>query len=195
MIGIAGHRTTIAEEFVRLLADGTETIADRLAELPLDLDRYLICTGYLAGKSLEAISLEEARRTWEKNFMEPARFCDRLFRVNHRARVCIIGSESGCRGSYDMAYAGSKAALHLYVETKRLEHPGQQLVAIAPTIIWDSGMTQRRNDLEALEARAGATQHGRWLTAREVAAQAVQALCVATPFLSNTVIRLGANVR
>lgn len=194
MIGVAGHRSTIAQEFFRLIPDGEVARGDRLADLPMSYDRYLICVGFLAGKSLEAISADEARRTWEKNFIAPARFCDRLFRVNQRARVCIIGSESGFRGSYDMAYAGAKAALHLYVETKRLEHPGQQLVAIAPTVIWDSAMTQRRSDLEPLEARGAATRHGRWLNAREVAAQAVQALCVASPFLSNTVIRLRGEV-
>ena len=32
-------------------------------------------------------------------------------------------------------YAGAKAAMHLYVEHRRLNTPQQQLVAIAPSII------------------------------------------------------------
>jgi NAD(P)-dependent dehydrogenase (short-subunit alcohol dehydrogenase family) len=89
-----------------------------------------------------------------------------------------------------MAYAGAKAALHLYVERKQLSSADQQLVAIAPTVIWDSGMTQRRPDLRELAARGEATRLGRWLKAREVAEQARQVLCGASPFLSNTIIRM-----
>lgn len=189
MIGIAGQRTSIARAFMGLMSS-ERFVCDRLAELPLDLDAYLICSGFLAGRRLRDIDEWQANRTWQANFVEPARFCDRVFAANERARICIIGSHSGFAGSYDMAYAGAKAALHLYVETKQLEHPSQMLVAIAPTIIADSGMTERRTDQEELKARAAATRLGRWLQAREVAIAARHALCEATPFLSNTIIRM-----
>jgi NAD(P)-dependent dehydrogenase (short-subunit alcohol dehydrogenase family) len=189
-VGIGGARSTIAREFIKLLPDGAEPYCDRLNELPLDCDRYLVCTGFLAGKAVSCISPEEAEATFRINFLDPARFCDRLLLHNPRARVCLIGSESGFAGSFDMAYAAAKAGLHLYVETKRLDHPEQQLVALAPTIIADSDMTQRRTDQNALAARAAATRHRRWLSAAEVAAQAYQALFIASPFLSNTVLRL-----
>lgn len=194
-IGIAGSRSTVALEFAKLMPGDCQVTIDRLVELPPDLDRYLICTGYLAGKSLSMISRFEAEQTFQRNFVEPARFCDRVFECHPSARVCLLGSESGFAGSHDMAYAGAKAALHLYVEKKRLRHAEQQLVAIAPTVIWDSGMTQRRDDLDALAARGAALRAGRWLTAAEVAKVAFHALLGATPFLSNTVIRLGAGER
>lgn len=194
MIGLAGSRSTIAQRFRDLLPD-EQFHPDRLADMPLDLDRYLVCTGFLAGKGLAEITPEEAQLTWRKNFLEPASFCDRVFAANPRARVCLIGSESGFAGSYDMAYAGAKAALHLYVERKRLGWPDQQLVCIAPCVIWDSAMTQRRLDLDQLKARAKLNGRGRWLEAREVAMVAKQALCDASPFLSNTIIRLGVTAR
>lgn len=189
MIGIAGHSTTIAQEFMSLLP-GESFVRDRLQDMQLDLGRYLVCTGFLAGRSLREISNDDAWKTWVLNFLEPARFCDRVFAANPEARICVIGSESGFNGSYDMAYAGAKAALHLYVETKKLTSPMQQLVAISPSIIRDSGMTERRTDFERLEARAAATRHGRLLEAREVASLARDVLCGATPFLSNTSLRL-----
>lgn len=189
MIGIAGHNTTIAQEFMSLRPND-QYVRDRLQDLPLDLGRYLICVGFLAGRSLTEINAEDAWRTWATNYLEPARFCDRVFAVNPQARVCVIGSESGYNGSYDMAYAGAKAALHLYVETKKLTGPKQQLVAISPTIIRNAGMTQRRADLGQLEARAARTRHGRWLEAREVAQLANSLLNGTTSFLSNAVIRL-----
>lgn len=189
MIGIVGHRTTIAQEFMSLLP-GEQFVHKRLHETPTNLGRYLICMGYLAGRSLTEISNDDAWRTWFTNFLEPARFCDRVFNANPNARIVLLGSESGFEGSYDMSYAGAKAALHKYVETKKLPSPVQQLVAISPSIIRDSGMTQRRTDTDRLEARAAASRHGRFLEAREVAQLARDVLCSASPFLSNTIIRL-----
>lgn len=199
VVGVAGANSTVARAFCRLLPDGvipwTRPLNDLDGPDMATINRFLICTGYLAGKALGAITREEAELSWRRNFLEPARFCDELFARNPNARVCLLGSESGFRGSFDMAYAGAKAALHLYVETKKLEHPGQQLVAIAPTIIRDSAMTEHRDDLEALEARAHELRHGRWLSALEVAEQAYHALFISSPYLSGTVIRLGAGER
>jgi NAD(P)-dependent dehydrogenase (short-subunit alcohol dehydrogenase family) len=197
-VGVAGAGSAIAREFCKLLPTGVMPWCDRLAEFDAvslgTINRFLVCTGYLAGKNLGEITPEEAEATWRRNFVDVARFCDLAFAANPRARICVLGSDSGFKGSYDMAYAGSKAALHLYVETKRLDHPEQQLVCLAPTIIADTAMTERRKDKTALEARGAATRHGRWLTAAEVAAQAYQALFTASPFLSNAVIRIGSGL-
>lgn len=190
-IGIAGARSSIAQEFRQLeFPEGTTFTSNRLCELPTDLDAYLICAGFLRGQALGQMGIEDLATTWFVNFVKPARFCDRLFAVNPSARVCLMGSHSGIAGSFDMAYAGAKAALHLYVETKQLHHPEQMLIALAPTIIEDSGMTERRSDRSQLEARARRTRHGRWLKAREVAEMAHKALIGGSPFLSNTVIRM-----
>lgn len=189
-VGIAGSSSRIALEFCDLLDPEHGVMVGELAGLAVDLDRYLICTGYLAGRRMTEISRDESSLTWSRNFAEVARFCDGLFEVNDRARVVLLGSESGFAGSYDMAYAGAKAALHLYVERKQLRAAEQVLVALAPHIIWDSGMTQRRPDLEDLERRAEANRLGRWLTAREVAAEALHLLFDASPAISGQVIRL-----
>jgi NAD(P)-dependent dehydrogenase (short-subunit alcohol dehydrogenase family) len=192
MIGVAGATSTIAREFCKLLNDGWLPVCDRLNELHPGLERYLVCTGYLAGKSIRELSPEEADLTWRRNFVDVARFCDLAFAANPATRICVLGSLSGIRGSYDMAYAGAKAALHLYVRTKQL-HASQQLVAIAPGIVMDTAMTQRRKDLAAVDARAAGTRRGRYLSAAEVAAQAYNALFIDTGFLSGTVVELGAD--
>lgn len=191
MIGVAGATSTIAREFCKLLNDGWMPVCDRLNELLPGLERYLICTGFLAGRSVRELSPEEADLTWRRNYIDVVRFCDLAFTANPAARICVLGSLSGIRGSYDMAYAGAKAALHLYVRTKQLR-ASQQIVALAPGIVMDTHMTQSRKDLEAVMARAGATRRGRYLKAAEVAAQAYNALFVDSGFLSNAVIELGA---
>lgn len=132
-------------------------------------DRYFICTGYLAGKKVNEHRYKGTCKSWDINYIDIASFLDRLFQVNKSAKVCVIGSYSGIKGSYDMAYAGAKAALHLYVKTKKLKYPEQNLICLAPTIIEDTNMTQNRNDLEECLERGRNTKLGRWLKAEEVA--------------------------
>lgn len=187
MIGITGQRSSITKEFLKLTDE--EPVFGNCNSLPLDLDKYLLCAGVLTGKSAVEISGDEARDELFVNFLEPARFCEKVFEKNKRARICIIGSYSGISGSYDTIYAGSKAAIHLYVETKRLEFSEQHLVAVAPTIIENSGMTQRRKDLEETLRRGRQRRLGRWLRAEETARIAKFALEESA--LCNTVIRAG----
>lgn len=191
-IGICGGRSAIAREFQLAVEDEKIHKADMLS-MPLGFDRYLICSGFLAGERITLITPENAVLTWQQNFIRIAALCDRIFTVNDHARIVVLGSESGFSGSHDMAYAGAKAALHLYIETKQLSHPEQMLVGLAPHIIWDSGMTQRRSDLAELEERGRATRLGRWLTAEEVAHGAHHLLYGASPALSGQVIRMRAS--
>lgn len=186
-LGIYGAASSIARAILPLLPAGEEVTSE-----PGDPfhARFLFCSGYLPGKTLTDLPAEEISRAFHENFASIAATCDVIFEHNSEARVCIIGSQSGIAGSHDMAYAGAKAAMHLYIKTKRLQHPGQQIVGIAPTIIWDSGMTQRRPDLDALAARGKARRAGRWLSAAEVAAAAHFLLYVDLGYVSNTILRM-----
>lgn len=187
MLAISGPRGTIARRFLSTSDHIVVQTRRNARNLPLDCDEYLLCAGVLHGEQINDLSDEQLAETLRVNFTDVARFCDKLFAVNDHARVCVIGSYSGITGSYDMAYAGAKAALHLYVETKRLRTANQHLVAIAPTIIEDSGMTQRRTDLQATLDRGKDRRLGRWLQAAEVARIAHFAL--KEDALCNTVVR------
>lgn len=180
--GITGASSTIAKRFIELPAmDGVEPRDEVIqsfrdySDLPLDLDRYLLCAGVLYGQSVTYMHPANILETLAINYVDVVHFLDLLFIHNKYARVCIIGSMSGINGSYDTMYAGSKAALHLYVKTKRLQKE-QHLVCVAPTIIEDSGMTSRRHDYDEVIARGKARRLGRWITADEVARTAMFAL-------------------
>ncbi|TAK83393.1 MAG: SDR family oxidoreductase [Aquabacterium sp.] len=177
----------IGYEFMKL---EPESCLAHLHSTPINVDRYLICTGYLAGKSIDEIRSDHLAETFSRNFAEIARFCDKVFAIRPEARVCIIGSESGFAGSYDMAYAGAKAAIHLYIETKRLKYAEQMIVGIAPGIIWDSNMTQSRDDRELLSDVSDHNRLGRWISAKEVAELAHYLLMEASPAVSGQIIRM-----
>lgn len=170
MIGVTGATSNIAVQY-QLRYSGGEIFspARNPRDLPLDLPRYLLCAGALHGKRPKDMLVEELEQTIEVNYLNVINFCEDLFDVNKRARVCVIGSMSCILGSYDHIYAGSKAALHCYVKTKKLLYPKQQLVAIAPTIIEDSAMTQRRKDLDETLERGKKRRQQHWLKAAEVA--------------------------
>lgn len=191
MIGVVGQSSRIATEFAAINTDCTGM---RLGAYNSQCDRFLVCSGLLVGQSIRTISPANCSSTFAVNFAEVAAWCDSLLELIPHARICLVGSESGYAGSFDMAYAGAKAALHLYVETKRLQ-PDQQLVAISPGIISDAGMTTRRTDTDNLAKRQTAHPKGRFVTSREVASLASWLLGPDGEYVSGTVVRMNGGDR
>ena len=128
MIAIRGANSRIAQELMRLLpSDETVDCTPRDKDMPLDADRYLFCQGLLRAKRGQDQAVAEIEESTRVNLWFITDQIDRVMLGNVRARVCVIGSESGYSGSFDGTYAMVKAALHRYVETKRLKYPNQQL--------------------------------------------------------------------
>jgi NAD(P)-dependent dehydrogenase (short-subunit alcohol dehydrogenase family) len=133
---------------------------------------------------------DEIREGFFVNCGQIVRDCELLIKENHKARICVIGSESAWAGSYDGVYARAKADLHRYVEKKRLRTTAQQLVCIAPGVIQDAGMCARRVDLERLDRRREVHPQKRFLWAIEVARLVHYVLCIDRGYLSGVVIRM-----
>ncbi len=194
-ICITGWRSKIDEEFRALLPGGEEAVWGKPAEPDFPVaDRYLFCHGLMRAKSMEDQTQEARDEGWLINFISTATQCDWIISGNINARICVIGSESAWRDSFDGTYAVSKQAIHSYVEGKKLRSPGQQLVAISPGIIEDCGMTTRRRDLGNLARRRDAHPKGRFLMAKEVASLAIT-LLYHQPYISGTVIRMNGGDR
>lgn len=191
MIVITGLRSAIAQEFVRLLPSAEVVVHGKPLEanFPIGAERYLFCQGLLRPKTYEDQTEAEIAEGELVNFTSIKNACDAIFEATDFARVCVIGSESGFRGSFDGNYATSKAKLHNYVEAKALRTPHQQLVCISPGIIEDCRMTTSRQDVENLRRRREQHPMKRFLQAREVAALA-RTLIYFQPFISGTVIRM-----
>jgi len=189
VIYVRGAQSAIAQE---LDAMCHVVPVERGEQMPISGERYLFCAGLIRQKRVEDQTAAEIYETLRVNAISVIVECSRLLAVNPRARICVIGSESAFKGSFDGAYASAKAALHRYVETKRLPFPDQQLVCVAPTCIVNTGMNRQRNadGVKALEARRLEHPKQRWLQPIEVARMVHYLLCVDQGYTTNTVIRM-----
>jgi NADP-dependent 3-hydroxy acid dehydrogenase YdfG len=111
------------------------------------------------------------------------RTCERILTLVPNARICIIGSCSGIKGSYDQLYGASKAGIHYYVKTRKVLDT-QQLIAVSPCIISDSGMTRRRSDYDDV------IENRDTVTAKQVA-DVVYGLLTMSPAVSNQIVPVG----
>ena len=196
---VSGIHTTIVCALERLL-DGEDVVrvggvldsmdAEKtLHGLPLEARRYVFAQGYLQPKTILEQSADEVARSLAVNLVSVVQMCERVLASNAVARICVIGSESALRSSYDTTYALAKAALHRYVEVRALQ-PDQQLVCVAPGMIADAGMTRRRQDQDRVAERGRCHPKGRLLNTAEVAAMIHHLLYVDRGYTSNTVIRM-----
>lgn len=146
--------------------------------------RIILAAGYLAGKSDAEHTDVTREETMSVNYLQPLNICEQALAEVPGVRICVIGSQSAVAGSYDTQYAMAKAMMHRWVNKQRVQPP-QQLLAVAPPIIADSGMTRRRHDYpEVLKNRPHCM-------AAEVAQVIVRALFTEEPkpgVNSNTVL-------
>ena len=196
VLHVTGARSRIVAALRGLLPAGEQVVRldndlATLGDQPVvaDGDRFLLCAGVLHQKPIAAQTPAEVRESLAVNLISAVRVCESVLDANPQARICVLGSESGFKGSYDTTYAVAKAGLHSYVETRALG-AGQQLVAVAPHIIWDTDMTQRRTDVAALAKRAREQPRMRYLTALEVARLIRFLLYDDDGAITNTVIRM-----
>jgi NAD(P)-dependent dehydrogenase (short-subunit alcohol dehydrogenase family) len=190
MIAIRGFGSQLAQLFLDFLPDWDDPVPVERGSCNTTAERHLFCQGLLNGKIIGQQTAKEIADTFEANFNMVVRQCDLIIGTNDKARICVIGSESGFAGSFDGAYAGAKAALHRYVETKKLRTPDQQLICIAPGIVDDLGMTTRRMDYDKLARREKEHPKGRFLHSSEVCRLVKHVLYVDDGYLSGTVIRM-----
>ena len=193
MLAVTGIRSRIVEELRKLLPADEEVVSMYDRVWPPAAERYLLCAGLLRPKSLIEQEADEVAESVRVNCIEPMLLCDEVLRYIPNARICVIGSESGFTWSHDGAYAAAKAALHKYVETKKLK-PDQQLICVAPSIIGDSRMTEARKDTDNLEQRRLANPKQRFLKSVEIARLVHFLLYVDEGYTTGTVIRVNGGV-
>jgi len=173
--------------------EGVEIVPVGVHErLPMDGGFYLFAQGQNLQKTIREHLTVECLITMRANAWLPMEEIEALIEKNPGARIVVMGSDSGFKWSHNGIYAAAKAALHRYVETKRMQHPGQQLVCVAPSMIFGSGMVTRRNEdgQRALQDRLAAHPMGRMVSADEIAHLIHYLLGPHGQFVSGVVIRM-----
>lgn len=153
-------------------------------------DRIVLCHGTLASERFSTRTETDLLDSLKVNLLSVVRVAEIALEQNPLARIAVLGSESGLKGSYDIAYALSKAALHAYVTERQIVHPQQQLVAIAPSTISDTGMTLRRSDQDRAKQIMQTNPKGRGVTSREVAELLYFLLFEDEGYITNTVVHM-----
>lgn len=192
MLAVTGFGSAIVGELAGLVAPTEKVVRVDAKDYRshLEAERWVLAAGVLTPKRSSEQTLGEIADGMAVNYVQPVEICEAVLAANPKARICVIGSESGCSGSYDDVYAAAKAALHAYVCRRRLTSPLQQLVAVAPSIIGDAGMTLRRADFENLERRKDEHPKRRFLRAVEVARMIHFLLYVDLGYTTGTVVRM-----
>jgi NAD(P)-dependent dehydrogenase (short-subunit alcohol dehydrogenase family) len=153
-------------------------------------DVYVFNIGLLFPKKINEQDDDEVISSISINLLFIVRACEFILDSNEKARILIVGSESGKKGSYDTTYFLAKSALRSYVREKRLESFDQQLLLISPSLILDAGMTERREDIEGVKLLAAKHPKGRYLECAEVSRLIVVLIESVTDYLTNTEIEL-----
>lgn len=168
---------------------------ERLAPQLAAFDRVFVGHGWLQPKQILQQTPCEMIESFTVNVLSTVRLIERALTDNTSVRIVVLGSESGINGSFDGSYALAKSALHQYVRTRALHAVDQQLVCIAPSMIEDAGMTERRADQDRVRARARRHPKQRLLCSSEVAELAYFLLFTDQGYITNQVISIDGGVR
>jgi NAD(P)-dependent dehydrogenase (short-subunit alcohol dehydrogenase family) len=165
------------------------TSEESFKNVPLNEKHYCISTGLLFGRKISNLSRDQIISSLYVNLVGVVLLCEYILSNNQSARIVIIGSESGSKGSYDTTYFLSKAALSAFVR-ERAVGVKQQLVVVSPSTIEDGNMTLRRKDYERLSEYRDNHPKKRFLNMDELADVVYSLSFNCSEYLTNTEIQL-----
>ena len=156
--------------------------------IPLRFSLYIIGSGFLQSRPIESQALSDIADSFMINAAGPVSAAELILKNDSSARIFLIGSESGFKGSFDMSYALSKCSLSVYVRNRRLSED-QQLLLINPSTIGDLGMTVRRKDVGRLNSYMRQHPKKRFLDSQELS-KIISNLFASSIYLTNTEINI-----
>ena len=200
---IIGKNSKIAKEFIKKIKnkkiispskfdwDMSESFYDnKKIKIIKEANKILLLQSVLTAKDFLKRKQNEINNQININLISVIKICEIALRYNKKVKIIILGSESGIKGSYDIVYGLMKSAIHKYVEERRIKHPKQQLVCIAPSTIADTKMTLKRNDKKNIIKSVKNNPKKRGLKAKEIANLIYNIFYYNTDYITNTVIRV-----
>ena len=148
------------------------------------LHSVISSTPFLKRRSLDIVSQISV------NLLSVVKICEVALQHNKKVKIIILGSESGIKGSFDIVYSLTKAAIHKYVEERKIKYPEQQLICLAPSNIIDSHMTIKRKDKINIQKSIINNPKKRGILSKEISNLIYALFYEQTNYISNTVIRI-----
>lgn len=201
---IIGKNSKIAKEFIKKVSKSTTIIKPSKTEwdmkdLDFDLnkinqikkmDKILLLQSVISSTPVLKRKSPDILSQVSINLLSVIKVCEIALRYNRHVKIIILGSESGIKGSFDIIYALTKAAIHKYVEERKIKYTKQQLLCIAPSTIIDANMTVKRKDGHNVARAIKNNPKKRGVLSKEVSNLIYSLFYEQTDYLSNIVIRL-----
>tara|TARA_X000000950_G_C13909412_1_gene658334 strand:+ start:1326 stop:1973 length:648 start_codon:yes stop_codon:yes gene_type:complete len=153
-------------------------------------DKIFLCHSILSNKNHLSKNESEINKQININLLSIIKICEISLKFNSKARIFIIGSESGLKGSYDIIYALTKSSINKYVEERKVKYRDQQLICIAPSTIIDGKMTLNRNDIKKVKNLVKKNPKKRGLLSEEISKLIYDLSFKNTDYLTNVVINI-----
>ena len=201
---VTGGSSKIGKEFIKLLPKNIVINNPKRSEWDLSKnkfnkkqlnlikksDKIVILHSKLSSKSHLKKSLKDITNQICINLTSIIRICEIALNTNPKARIIILGSESGLKGSYDIIYALTKSSIHKYVEERKIKYKDQQLLCLAPSTISDGKMTLKRKDKKNVKKSININPKKRGINSKEISIFIYKLLFEITDYVSNTTIHI-----
>ena len=201
---VTGGSSKIGKEFIKLLPKNIVINNPKRSEWDLsknkfnkkqlnlikNSDKIVILHSKLSSKSHLKKSLKDITDQICINLTSIIRICEIALSTNPKARIIILGSESGLKGSYDIIYALTKSSIHKYVEERKIKYKDQQLLCLAPSTISDGKMTLKRKDKKNVKKSININPKKRGINSKEISIFIYKLLFEITDYVSNTTIHI-----
>jgi short-subunit dehydrogenase len=200
---IIGKNSKIANEFIQLVKNCSIIAPSKLEwnmkninfvehdiKKIINVDKILLLQSVISSKNFLRRKQKDINSQISINFLSIIKICEIALKYNKRVKIIILGSESGIKGSYDIIYGLMKSALHKYVEERKINFPGQQLICISPSTIIDAKMTIKRKDKKNVLKSILSNPKKRGIMSFEIADLIYNIFYKTTDYLTNTVIRV-----
>ena len=201
---VTGGSSKIGKEFVKLLPKNIIIKKPNKIEWDLSKDKFnrkqvnliknsdkiVILHSKLSSKSHLKKSLKDITNQICLNLTSIIRICEIALNSNPKARIIILGSESGLKGSFDIIYALTKSSIHKYVEERKIKYKDQQLLCLAPSTISDGKMTLKRKDKKNIKKSININPKKRGIKSKEISIFIYKLLFEITDYVSNTTIHI-----
>ena len=201
---VTGGSSKIGKEFIKLLPKNIIINNPKRSEWDLsknkfnkkqlnlikNSDKIVILHSKLSSKSHLKKSLKDITNQICINLTSIIRICEIALSTNPKARIIILGSESGLKGSYDIIYALTKSSIHKYVEERKIKYKDQQLLCLAPSTISDGKMTLKRKDKKNVKKSININPKKRGINSKEISIFIYKLLFEITDYVSNTTIHI-----